>query len=50
MTKRDFIKTHEREAFEIAMRQNFDKGTQWLAAKALLILGEWYSDYRAERV
>jgi hypothetical protein len=50
MTKRDFIKTHEREAFEIAMRQNPDKGTQWLAAEALLILDEWYSGYRNERV
>ena len=50
MTKRDFIKTHEREAFEIAMRQNPDKGTQWLAAEALLIIEEWWRDYRMERV
>ena len=50
MTKRDYIKTHEREAFEIAMRQNPDKGTQWLAAEALLILEEWWFDYRNEHV
>ena len=50
MTKRDYIKTHELEAFEIAMRQNPDKGTQWLAAEALLILDEWYADYKEEHV
>jgi hypothetical protein len=50
MTKRDYIKTHEHEAFEIAMRQNPDKGTQWLSAEAQLIIDEWWYDYRNEHV
>ena len=50
MTKRDYIKTHEHEAFEIAMRQNPDKGTQWQAAEAQLIIDEWWYDYRNEHV
>ena len=50
MTKRDYIKTREHEAFEIAMRQNPDKGTQWLAAEAQLIIDEWYADYKEEHV
>lgn len=50
MTKRDFIKAKEHEAFDIAMKQNPDKGTQWLAAEALLIVDEWWRDYQEEHV
>ena len=50
MTKRDFIKANEIKAFEIAMRQNPDKGTQWLAAEALLIIDEWWRDCQEEHV
>ena len=50
MTKRDFFKTHEAEAFEIAMRQHPDKNTAYWAAEANLTVSEWYEDYRRERV
>ena len=50
MSKRDFLKANEIKAYEIAMRQNPDKGTQWLAAEALLIVDEWWRDYQAEHV
>lgn len=50
MTKRDFYKANEIKAFEIAMRQNPDKNTAWLAAEANLILHEWHRDYQEEHV
>jgi hypothetical protein len=50
MTKRDYFKTHEVEAFEIAMRMFPDKNTAYWAAEANLTLEEWYHDYRNERV
>ena len=50
MTKRDFFKANEIKAFEIAMKQNPDKGTQWLAAEAQLIVDEWFRDYKNDHV
>ena len=50
MTKRDYIKRYEQEAFEIAMRQHPDKNTAYWAAEANLTVSEWYEDYRRERV
>ncbi len=50
MTKRDYTKHYEHEAFEIAMRQNPGKNTGYWAAEAQLIIEEWYQDYREARV
>jgi hypothetical protein len=56
MTKRDFYKLHEIQAFELATRlagESYDHTryrTQHIAAEANLILDEWWYDYRNERV
>lgn len=49
MTKRDYIKMHEGEALDIAMRQHPGKNTAYWAAEANLIVHQWYDDYIAER-
>ena len=56
MTKRDYFKLHELEAFEIATRivgTKYDDSryrTQHIAAEANLILEEWWFDYKNEHV
>lgn len=56
MTKRDYFKMHEAEAFKIATRiagESYDHShyrTQHIAAEANLILEEWWFDYRNEHV
>lgn len=56
MTKLQYFKEYEIKAFEIAERQlngKYDDSryrTGHIATEAQLILEEWYSDYRNERV
>lgn len=54
MTKREFYKSNERKAFEIAERQHERTESRYnvqaIAAEANLILEEWYYDYRHERI
>ena len=50
MTKREFYRKHEHEAFEIAMRQNPGKNTAYWAGEADMIIEEWWRDYESERV
>lgn len=54
MTKREFFKSNERKAFDIAEAQHERKDSayniQWIAAETSLILEEWYDDYRHEHV
>ena len=53
MTKRDFYKDNEHKAFEIAERQHVRTESRYnvqdIAAKAQLIIDEWYDDYCNER-
>jgi len=60
MTKREFIKSNEHKAFEIAMRicqgrrkyleSHYPIFTADVAAEAGLIIDEWWRDYQEEHV
>jgi hypothetical protein len=60
MTKREFYKSKEHEAFETAMsicqgRRKYEESyrsifTADVAAEANLIIEEWWQDYREEHV
>ena len=50
MTKRDFYKAHEVEAYENAMKRFPNKNTAYWAGEADMIIEEWWRDYRNDRV
>lgn len=55
MTKREFYKSNDSKAFEIAAKQHvwnpeISYNVQLISAQAQLILDEWFDDYKAEHV
>lgn len=54
MTKREFFKSNERKAFDIAEAQHERTESRYnvqaIAAETNLILEEWYDDYKWEHV